>query len=332
MKISIITPTIREGWWNIMADTLSKQTLKNFEWIIVDDHKDDRSEIAVKYAEKYKLDIKYLKGKKRAVRRKYGLVNANNTAWPTAKGDLLVWLQDFIILPENTLQRLWKIHQSMPTALLAPCDNFVEVEKPDTSNAEDYWNGKTNVFGKEIYHTYRLDTLKTSGFVENTFLFEMNFCAIPRVVLSVLNGWWEFMDDGFGFDNTEIASRALAKGYKLYVITDLICSGIDHRQLFGDDVENRQNNFNDPRYAWLCDMTSIRELPLIRDEKLDDTISLNYEIPPFIEKADVNIRVSFMKTIMMWLEAYWTLQIFGVEAQDKLVAASEYLEKDIDIR
>jgi len=44
IKVSIVTPTNRRGWWNIMANNLSKQTYKNFEWIIVDDYPDARME------------------------------------------------------------------------------------------------------------------------------------------------------------------------------------------------------------------------------------------------------------------------------------------------
>ncbi|GIW70213.1 MAG: hypothetical protein KatS3mg101_0960 [Patescibacteria group bacterium] len=64
IKVTVYTPTIREGWWNIMSDNLSKQTYKNFEWIIVDDYREDRTQIAQKYAQKYNLDIKYIRGDK----------------------------------------------------------------------------------------------------------------------------------------------------------------------------------------------------------------------------------------------------------------------------
>jgi len=51
--VSVVTPTIRKGFWNVMAHNLALQTYQNFEWIIIDDYPEDRSAIAKKYAEKY---------------------------------------------------------------------------------------------------------------------------------------------------------------------------------------------------------------------------------------------------------------------------------------
>ena len=63
-----------------MAKNLSKQTYKNFEWVIVDDYKEDRSETAKKYAEKYGITIKYVRGDKALGKydRRHGLARANN--------------------------------------------------------------------------------------------------------------------------------------------------------------------------------------------------------------------------------------------------------------
>jgi glycosyltransferase involved in cell wall biosynthesis len=109
--VSIVTPTIRRGFWNIMANNIANQTYKNIEWIIVDDYKDDRSNLALEYAKKYNLTIRYVRGKKRAIKRTYGLVNANNTGLQEAKGELMVILQDFIIMPERGIEMLIDVYR-----------------------------------------------------------------------------------------------------------------------------------------------------------------------------------------------------------------------------
>ena len=51
-----------------------------------------------------------------------------------------------------------------------------------------------------------------------SFDYESNYGAIPRKVLEELNGWWEFFDDGLGFDNTEIALRAMMNGSRIILL------------------------------------------------------------------------------------------------------------------
>jgi coenzyme F420-reducing hydrogenase beta subunit len=78
-----------------MAHNIANQTYKNIEWIIVDDYPKNREALAKEYAKKYGIDIKYLRSKKRKVKRTYGLVNAENTGWMAAKGEMLyAWTTD----------------------------------------------------------------------------------------------------------------------------------------------------------------------------------------------------------------------------------------------
>ncbi len=47
-KISVYTPSLRDGWWNVMSSNLAAQTHKNFEWIIVDAQEQSREATAKK--------------------------------------------------------------------------------------------------------------------------------------------------------------------------------------------------------------------------------------------------------------------------------------------
>lgn len=87
-KITVYTPTLRDGWWNVMSSNLASQTHKNFEWVIVDAQEESREKIANKYAKQYGLDIKYIHQPKS--KRTYSLCNANNLAIGEATGELFV--------------------------------------------------------------------------------------------------------------------------------------------------------------------------------------------------------------------------------------------------
>lgn len=309
IKVSIITPTIRTGWWNLMAHNLSQLDYQNFEWIIVDDYKENRESIAKKYAQTYNLEIKYLRGKPRTTKRNYKLINANNTAIQHATGQVCLWLQDFILLPQDCLSRVIRHHKRYPNDLIAPVDVFNQAKhKPDMTNKEDWWNGEVNVVGKLMRKNVRIGKggLWES---ENPFDFEMNVGAIPTHIVKKLNGFYEFFDDALGYDNTDIAYRAMSSGSKLWVDECNVVTCIDHwKWLEGTDEngKDREWNLNDPRFYWMVEMVEARKLPLVRDEVLDNKISLKYEIPRTETKEGA---VKYMKKrlealIKQWKEEY----------------------------
>lgn len=311
IKISIITPTNRRGWWNIMADNLSKQSYKNFEWIIVDDYKDNRSKIALEYANKYNLDIKYVRGKKRAVKRTYGLVNANNTGFENSTGDLIVLLQDFILISPTSIEELVAIHRKNPNCLIAPVDMYFEPKiKPDTES-EDWFNGELDVKGKFMRKNARIQN-KEIRYSENPYEFEQNFGAIPRNVLEALGGWYEFFDEGLGFDNTDIAYRALTSGYGLIIDETNVATCIDHWKTLEGTVEHglgRERRLNDPRFLFLMTMVDNKKLPLKRTQEIDDRIELLYEMPEDVPTKDAVkwVKANLDKIAAKWIKKYYDL-------------------------
>jgi len=308
-KVSVITPTIREGFWRIMAENLSKQTYKDIEWIIVDDYKENREEIAKKYAKTYNLDIKYLRGNKT---RKCGLVAANNIAWKSAKGELLVWLQDFIMIPDNGIEMLVDLYRHNQDAILAPVDIYYDCIKPDTTNKEDWFcNIKENWFcpiedilTKESWRNCRV---KNEGIRESDdpHDFEMNYGAIPRKILEELNGFWEFMDDGLGYDNLELCYRAMKLGYRLVIDDTNVCKCINLWPIIGGTSQNilsRERMLNPPRWEWLLRNTEKGILPIKRDAKIDNSISLPFEVPKEVKDKDcaIWIRDHIEEIIKRW--------------------------------
>ena len=73
-------------------------------------------------------------------------------------------------------------------------------------------------------------------------------------------------DDGFGFDNTEFAYRAMKRGYDLMVDDKNVCFCIDHRDYLDEetgDVAKRDRNYNDPRFQFLADLTDLGKIPTL---------------------------------------------------------------------
>lgn len=300
--VTIYTPTVREGWWKIMANNIANQTYKNIEWIIVDDHKDDRSDTAKLIASGHNLNIKYMKGKKRKTKRTYSLINANNTAINAAKGDLFVFLQDFVLMQPDAIERLVDIHRHNPTAFIAPVDQYNKPKvKPNTGNSIDWFDGETDVVGEFMRENIRQQRvgLRKSNTVTD---FEQNFGAVATQTLRDLGGYYEFFDEALGYDDTEIIFRAWMMGFDLLVDDSIIATCIDHMGTLGKDEGgtsvNRTRRLNDPRYIWMSKKIIAGELPLKRTQEVDDKIDLQYEIPEEIPDLECDDWVrSNMKSI-----------------------------------
>jgi GT2 family glycosyltransferase len=306
VKLTVYTPTIRQGFWNIMADNLSIQTYKNFEWLIVDDYKEDRSSIAKEYAKKYNLDIRYVRGKERAKKRSYGLVNANNTALLEAKGDLIVFLQDFILMPEDGLEQLAILYKKNPDALLAPCDMYVAPRITPDTKSEDWFNGELDVIGDFIRQNARI---QNKGLRESTnpYDFEQNYGAIPKKIAEELGGWYEVYDEGLGYDNTDIGLRAIMSGYRILIDENNIGICIDHVEALKEDQKShlgRARLLNDPRFIYMSEMLQQGKLPVKRTQEIDDTIDLLYDIPDEVKNEDMVgwINKNGPEIVQKWME------------------------------
>jgi glycosyltransferase involved in cell wall biosynthesis len=281
-KLTVFTPTIRSGFWNLMAENLSRQTYKNFEWLIVDDYPEDRKAIADKYAKKYGLSIRYLRGKKQRSQYNYSLIQADNQAIYNATGDLIVWLQDFILLPPFGLERLAEVHRRYPNSLIAPVDQYNRMSvKPDLDSKEDWFHGETKVIGQFLRKNIRIKQ-EDLHYSYNPYDFEMNIGAIPTKIARKLNGLWEFQDDGLGYNNTEIAFRALKIGHPILVDERLRAVCLDLWEYLAGHEENakdREWNLNDARYDFIVNMTNHGKLPIVRNSNLDRKIKLDNQMP-----------------------------------------------------
>lgn len=278
--VSIITPTIRKGFWNIMAHNIGEQTYNNIEWVVVDDFPDNREHIMKKYCNKYHIiNWKYVRGK-RSDKYHYGLSSANNLGWKNSTGELLVWLQDFMIMPPQGIECLVDIYRKHKDCLIAPTDiNCAPNIKPNTAN-EDWFDGKLDVIGEVVFDNIRNKKLGMR-FTDNPADWEVNYGAVPRTIIDKLGGWYEFFNDGLGFDNTEFAYRTLLLGFRIIIDDTNISVGINHWEALRDNQqelgENRSRNLNDPRYIWMKEKIKQGKLPITRD--VNECIKLDFEIP-----------------------------------------------------
>lgn len=306
--VSVITATIRSGFWNVMAHNLAQQTYKNLEWIIVDDYPEDREFYAIEYAKKYGLKVKYIRGDlhKSHYKRLHALVRANNKGWKASEGELLVYLQDFMLIPKNGIEMLVDVYRHHPNSLIAPVDERWNSKQPNLSNKEDWWEGDTDVLTTFDWRNVRKQFLGIRE-TRNPFDFEMNYGAIPKHILDDLNGWWEFFDNGLGYDNTEIAYRALQKGYSIIIDDRNEAIGINlwpYLKGTSENIIQRDRTLSPPYYLWFTKRMKEGKLPVVRDEKIDESITISYSVPKEIpdEKAADWINQNAERIVEGWLK------------------------------
>lgn len=114
MKISIITPTNRYGGLDIIFNSLVKQTFdkEDYELIIIDDYITNRKNEYISYAKHFGVpNIVYLRSKQNYWRSNGLIANARNTGLIYAKGELIVFLDDYTAFPPKFLEEHWRIYK-----------------------------------------------------------------------------------------------------------------------------------------------------------------------------------------------------------------------------
>lgn len=177
-KISVVTPTIRPGSLWLTQETLAGQTFKDFEWLV---------EIGFPT-------------------RGHDLNAAFNRMIKRAKGELIVFLEDFTKIEPDGLQRFWEAYQKHPDTLMtAP---LVKVRS---------WDDEAKIYD---WRTEREDCQWTEC--------ELDWGAIPKKVLQEVGGFDEELDAHWSCDNVNLGCRANLAGYKFHCVKDNPALALDH--------------------------------------------------------------------------------------------------------
>ena len=211
MKITILTPTIRPQALPLTAKCLEEQTFKDFEWL---------------------TDINDT--------GEHDLNRAYNRLLKRSKGELIVFLQDYIKIRPDYLQRFWDAYQGSPrTFFTAPVGKVDDLN----NHQEARWDWRAYEDAKPDYKCWEID----SG------------CA-PRAALFEVGGFDEELDKWWSFDNVSVAKRADMLGYKFANLFTNPALAFDHDKFaphpFRDKqrkklIEMRLDSYADPHLTYL---------------------------------------------------------------------------------
>lgn len=174
-KISVITPSIRPEGLIVVQECLGSQTFTDFEWL---------TEIGL--------------GKE------HDLNKAFNRMLLRAKGELVVFYQDYIKIENDGLQKFWEAYQKNK-------DTFFTAPVGKTKNWKDVeWDWR-EAGGDAAWNRWEID-----------------WAAAPLWALIEIGGFDEALDEFWSFDNVNTGFRASLSGYKFTNLSDNKAIAYDH--------------------------------------------------------------------------------------------------------
>ncbi len=217
--ISVIQVTNRFGGFDILWSSLRRQTFKDWELIYCDTLHDIRA-LAVKEYTKDDPRVVHFKQTPKDPEAKTWLAHAENQAIKQVKGELIVFLQDFIFIKPDALEKFWLQYNNDKNCFVSGVGHQYQSE-PVTNP-----NGLITVFSKPqtqlpqqiVWQDPRLRKDLGSFYECKPEDWEINFAMCPRKMLFDIGGMDESYDYvGFAFDNVSAAFRGYALGYKPYL-------------------------------------------------------------------------------------------------------------------
>ncbi len=171
--ISVVCVTNKPGAVEYLKKQLDKQTFKDFEVIIADDGGNP------------KLYDKQFKPREKQEGDVWNLNKSYNDCLSRVEGELIVYLQDFIQISANGLQRFKTLWEILPTALITGCGHKYKDGK--ITETDD------RVFGEK-------------GLVESDWTYyELNWSSCPTKIAPKFE---EDMDTHYGGENQIFAFKA----------------------------------------------------------------------------------------------------------------------------
>jgi glycosyltransferase involved in cell wall biosynthesis len=220
IMISVIYFTYRLGGFDLLLDSLKKQTCKDWELIVVDDCK-DRNLSAMFESEDLPLAWYGQSKEKKYNDTKFNVMNAMNTGLQHAKGDVILYVHDYSWLRSDGLLRFQESFKDDRKKLVVGCGleynytgefamNGYSMFNPPFSSFED---GRFN-----MYHNWIPDE------------FEMFYTAYPKEFLDAIGGFEEKCDYDVTSDYLWMVGKAKSLGYRLVVDKENYVLIVNHRE------------------------------------------------------------------------------------------------------
>lgn len=187
----VLTVTRRAGWELMALASLEKQTVRPGKWIIISERPDDHYEAWKRSPTAFSAPI-YPKVYPAPERKRPSNLNASlNYGLQMVRSDYVIFYQDFIELPVDCFERL---------LALADERTFVTTCTPNYDGSNDS----------------RYTGIQRPRPCEPKE-WEANVAIAPMAIIRELGGFDEEYDEGWSWDNVNLAERAAMLGCKFII-------------------------------------------------------------------------------------------------------------------
>jgi hypothetical protein len=199
-KISVLSPTMR-GLRALapVEQSLQEQTFESWEWL-----------------------VEFGDGVHYTINRDW------NAMLRRARGELIVFAQDWLWFKPDGLAKFWDAYKSNPK-------HFFTSPVPKSPG---FWEMQGRLFYKKpLANEWRADS---RGEV-TWYRWEIDWGAAPLKPLKDIGGFDEVMDQGWGGDNQNVAYRAEKAGWRFMNLIDNPAVALDHDALWKNPLRHRHN-------------------------------------------------------------------------------------------
>lgn len=219
-KISVIVVTNRKGYLKILDDDMRRQTFRDFEVIVADDSVSAEELPQTDYYRNAPPEWYFFTPRQKNKGDAWNLNKAYNDCLDAAQGELLVFLQDFIWIPANGLERFWEMHQHYTNYLVTGVGHKALHGLKGISEVDDRVFAGATVTPGNFSH------------------WELNWASCPRELMPRFN---EEMDAFYGGENQYIAKKA---GLPIAIDSSNQCIGYSQEECGGrqKDWEEKHSN------------------------------------------------------------------------------------------
>lgn len=189
--IDVLTVTKRTGWYDIAYESLIRQKM-DIHWVIVDENlvEGEATELMHTIGDNY-LIVDY---RNAPPKTRVSNLNASlNEGLRACYSDFVAFYEDFIVLPDDCLQKL--VDEATAHA------SFVSTITKNPPHQED--DGRYT----------GIDIVRRCEPKE----WEMNVAIAPLLALLQVGGFDEEYDNGWAWNNCSVAERAEMLGWKFYL-------------------------------------------------------------------------------------------------------------------
>jgi len=187
-RMSVLTPTVRPEGLEQVGRSLSKQTFKDFEWLVI-----SPLDISI-------TDARLIKDPPKGEEDYWSFNKAMNKAIQEADGELVVSVQDYTQFNPDGLEKFWYYFSNGYARSLVSGVG----DKYDYDGQKIWADPRKRLDQGTFYECFPNDI-------------EFNYCSIPRKAFYEVGGFDEYLDRYAGMDHISVQERLDAIGYKFYL-------------------------------------------------------------------------------------------------------------------